>query len=246
VKHEKIINNCLSFFKNKTGFSAIAMVGSAIKISNPNDIDLLFLVDSKKKAHEQINAFANDIHMKYVMYDDSYRFALYKNFELSIVPKNKKQFIMLIDKFLSGKDLNRVYKIWTVGGFFPETLINDLDQSKILWENNDRLLSTIKNNINLKKLIFLKKLKEQLTQEIYTKKAILIKKPIEGVYLSTLINDLKIAWLRYIFTNEEVFFPGLKRFQNNVPYFSLKSRKIISRLNSNKIKGFLQNDKISL
>jgi len=242
----KNIFNKLEFFYGKEGIFSVILVGSATSNKDYNDIDILIFVDNINLVTKYLTEFSIILNENYIICDDSYRFLINKNEEVSIVFQVKNDFLKKINGILKGKDIYRRYRNWTVGGFFPESLLKDIEKATLLWEDSNHILKNIQNKINKKKDHFFNIFSKSLEEEIRLKLSY-YNNSYNLVFRNTLVNDLQIATIRLMFAKEKMFFPSLKRYNKEILKMSNKSREIINGIENidNFIKNLLKDETFS-
>lgn len=226
------IKNIVEYFKSQKGIVAMVQVGSSITSSKPHDIDILLLVDNKTNAIESINAFSRKYKKSFILCDDAYRFKNLDTIEISLVPKEISKIAKQIKRILSGQTLERRNKVWAVGGFFPEILLKDFEEGKLLWEDNFGTYSKLIGRILEEKGNFFRHLTNRLSEEIELKTKLLEKIIPSGIYRNALICDIQLATIRRIYAQEGRFFVGLKKYKKDLVNLTKDSQEKIKNIES--------------
>lgn len=190
---------------------AIAIVGSISRgLSTYHDVDLLVLHNSTDS--DMRSKFAENLkHDQPYILDDTLRFSIQDNHEMSLAYKNIQDFTDKVQGILEGKEFERVVKNWAVGGFISETLLADISKAIVLFDKQGSFSSLIDSLIKYPER-FRSLLITFLEDELNQKLAYLENRPPFVKIVASV--DVQIAALRLIFALKSEFFPGFKHVES--------------------------------
>lgn len=208
---DKKINLIIDKLKKCDEIVGIALVGSYVKTSKPNDIDFLVLSTNNMKVKRYIKKIFDDC--KTYVNDDSVRIDNYIDLEVGIGIYNIKKLNKQIEDYMLGKNIDPIYKNWNVVGWLPECLLCDLRLMKILYDNNFYM-----KNIKDKIYKYPVKLKDAIIKNCDIKINNLENRLCKAENLECQILNSEILSLRIRkkFAEKEIYFSGFKNIDNKL------------------------------
>jgi hypothetical protein len=222
------LNQVIELNKEESGISSLSIVGSIARGSSEyNDVDLLVTTSSSFSHEVLLRNIEESFRVNVTSCDDAYKFVVPGEREVSLAFKDEILFIRGIQEIIDGNVLERVNKVWAVGGFLPEILLGDVCAAKIIFDKSGRM-TDVHNQLLSYPEPFAYALESYLREEILLKIKSLDNS--DRIVAEAARSDVSIALIRLAFERERMFFPGLKHYSSHLPNLSPTNRQIIDIL----------------